>query len=503
MSNSIESNSPYEVLVINPGNPKKNYQELNDKLTAVEPPMWCRLIAGYIRDNGYRVGIIDSEAEGITPEEVAERLKKNPPKLIVMVVYGHQPSASTQQMVASSATCNAIKKEFPNIHILIVGGHVSALPERTIREESVDFACKGEGHITAVELLEELAKDEEVQNYSQVQGLVWWSGEEVKINNMAPLARDLDIELHGNVWDLLPMDKYRAHNWQCFNDLSKRQPYASIYTSLGCPYKCDFCCINAPFDVNRYRMRNPEKVVEEIVYLHDTFGVATFKIIDEMFVLNERHVLSICDLLIRKGLDLNIWAYARIDTVKPHYLEKLRKAGIRWLALGIESGSAHVRDGAQKTLDNNEIITVVRDIQKANINVIGNYIFGLQDDTLKTMRQTLDLAKELNCEFSNFYSAMAYPGSPLYRMAIEKGLQLPESWSGYSQYSYDCQPLPTESLSAAEILEFRDQAFHECLSEPRYLKMIAQRFGWETRSHVENMLAHRLRRKLLDEQADR
>lgn len=499
MSIRNEGKSDYDVLVIHPGSPKKNYQELNNELTAVEPPMWCRLIAGYLRDAGHSVGIMDSEAEGISPEEVAQRIKTNPPQLIVMVVYGHQPSASTQQMVASSATCEAIKKEIPSVKILVVGGHVSALPERTLREENVDFACKGEGHVTAEQLLIELRKGDNSCDYSLVQGLVWWKNDDVIINTMAPLAHDLDIELHGNVWDLLPMEKYRAHNWQCFNDLGKRQPYASIYTSLGCPYKCEFCCINAPFDVNRYRMRSPEKVVDEIVYLHDTYGVSTFKIIDEMFVLNESHVLSICDLLIETGLDLNIWAYARVDTVKPHYLEKLRKAGIRWLALGIESGSAHVRDGSHKALKNNDIIDVIRNIQKSDINVIGNYIFGLPDDTKETMQQTLDLAKELNCEFSNFYSAMAYPGSQLYTIASQKGWQLPDSWSGYSQYSYDCQPLPTETLSANEVLQFRDEAFLDFFSSSKYLDMTTQRFGWETRKHIEQMVKHKLRRKILEE----
>ena len=60
-----------------------------------------------------------------------------------------------------------------------------------------------------------------------------------------------------------------------------RQPYASIHTSLGCPYRCTFCCINAPFGVNRYRMRSPKTVVAEIDDLHRTYGVKTFKIIDD------------------------------------------------------------------------------------------------------------------------------------------------------------------------------------------------------------------------------
>jgi radical SAM superfamily enzyme YgiQ (UPF0313 family) len=245
-------------------------------------------------------------------------------------------------------------------------------------------------------------------------------------------------------------------------------------------------------------MRRPERVVSEIDFLVKTYGVKTFKIIDEMFVLNGRHVMAICDLLIELGHDLNIWAYARVDSVKPHMLEKLKRAGIQWLALGIESGSKHVRDGAEKALKNEDMIGIVRQIQAAGIKVIGNYIFGLPDDTAETMRETLDLAKELNCEFANLYSAMAYPGSPLYRTAIEKGWALPDGWVGYSQHSYECQPLPTDTLTAAQVLKFRDDAFHEYFAHPPYLEMVSRLFGEETRRHVEDMAKHRLRRKLLE-----
>ena len=303
---------------------------------------------------------------------IAERVKTVSPRLIVMVVFGHQPSASTQQMASAGEKCLAIKEQNANIPIIMVGGHVSALPERTLKEESVDFVCKGEGPLTVVQLLDAI-KDPESSGFEDVEGLVWMRDGEPVINPPAPLINDMDRDLHGNVWDLLPMDKYRAHNWQCFGDLESRQPYASIYTSLGCPYKCVFCCINAPFDINRYRMRSPRAVVDEIALLHDTYGVRTIKIIDEMFVLNVRHVTDICDLLIERNLDLNIWAYARVDTVKPNMLDKLRRAGIRWLALGIESGSAHVRDGAEKAFSQEDIIAIVRDIQRAGIYVIGEF----------------------------------------------------------------------------------------------------------------------------------
>src|SRR4029077_8174497 len=173
------------------------------------------------------------------------------------------------------------------------------------------------------------------------------------------------------------------------------------------------------------------------------YGVRNIKFVDEMFVLNRAHVLGVCDEITKRGLGekINIWAYARVDTVKDEFLEPLRRAGFRWLALGIESASKHVRDGVEKgRFGSEEIIKTVRKVQDAGINVIGNYIFGLPDDTHDTMRETLDLALEANCEFANFYCAMAYPGSKLYTLALQNNWQLPESWIGYSQHSYETHP---------------------------------------------------------------
>jgi radical SAM superfamily enzyme YgiQ (UPF0313 family) len=489
-----------DLLLINPFGRDRLYQQLGHDLAAVEPPLWCRLIAGHVRDRGYSVEIIDAEAEGWGPETVAARVADRDPRLVGMIVFGHQPSASTQQMAAASPTCRAIKDADPGRPIILVGGHAAALPERTRAEEAVDFVCNGEGPVTIHELLAVLCAGEPY-DFTRVPGLVRWENGEMRATPPPALIADLDKDLHGNVWDLLPVHKYRAHNWQCFGDLTARQPYASIYTSLGCPYKCTFCCINAPFGTNRYRMRSAQAVAGEIAHLHATYGIKTFKIVDEMFVLNERHVNAICDELIARDLDLNIWAYARVDTVKPRMLARLRAAGIRWLALGIESGSEHVRDGAEKSFSRAEIVDVVRRIQEAGINVIGNFIFGLPDDDMETMRETLDLALELNCEFANFYSAMAYPGSPLYRTAVENGWQLPDQWSGFSQHSYDCLPLPTEKVAARDVLRFRDEAFHRYFASRRYLDMVTQKFGWETRAHICDMAGHRLRRKLLEDGA--
>ena len=293
------------------------------------------------------------------------------------------------------------------------------------------------------------------------------------------------------------MELYRAHNWHCFDDIEYRSPYGAIYTSLGCPYDCVFCCINAPFGKPGIRYRSPARVVDEITLLSERYGVKNLKIVDELFVLKEAHYLSIMEGIIARKLDLNIWAYARIDTVKPAHLKRMKEAGINWLALGIESANADVRDGADKRMQPRDIKEVVALIQEAGIRVIGNFIFGLPEDTHETMEETLQLALDLNCEFINFYCAMAYPGSKLYGLALDEGWALPKAWHDFSQHGYNVLPLPTRALSAAEVLKFRDDAFHRYFANPAYLDMIEGKFGRNVREHLVQMSATRLKRKLL------
>ncbi len=485
-----------DVLLVNPGSLKAVYQGLSNEFSAVEMPILPALFASYLRKQNLTVDILDAPAFNLSPEQVAEVIDENfSPKLVVLVVYGFQPSASTQNMPAASATCRALKNRNSDIKIMMTGTHPAALPRRTMEEEDIDFVCDREGPETICATVQYIKSSG--GSLLDVPSLWYWQEGCIRNNAPGDLLSDLDEAMPEAAFDLLPMDKYRAHNWHCFEHIHDRQPYASLYTSLGCPYKCSFCCINAPFGKSSYRMWSPDWTIRQIDTLVNEYGVKNIKFVDEMFVLNKSHVIDICDHIIERGYDLNIWAYARVDTIRDGFLEKLAKAGVRWLALGIESGSKHVRDGVEKgRFGATDVVNVVRDIQAADINVIGNYIFGLPDDTLESMQDTLDLAIEANCEFANFYAAMAYPGSKLYSMAIENEWELPDSWIGYSQHSYECRPLPTQALTAVEVLKFRDEAFDKYFTNKRYLDLVEKKFGQDVLDHISRMMEIKLPRRL-------
>ena len=493
-----------DAVVVHPGNRRQVYQGLAANLAAVEPPVWAGLIATFLRGKGLSVDLVDADGEELTPAETAARVAERDPLLTIVVAYGQQPSASTQTMPAAGAVCRAIKDREPHRKVILVGGHASALPERTLADEAVDFVCGGEGPYTVLDLVE-LLKSSEPDALDKVRGLWYREDGKVRYTQPAPLVRELDAEMPAVAWDLLPMERYRAHNWHCFGDL-QRQPYASMYTTLGCPYHCSFCCIQAPFkagerllgvksSVNSYRFWTADRVVATIDHLVNQYDVRNIKVADEMFVLNPRHIAGICDRLIERKYDLNIWAYARVDTVKDGMAEKLKEAGFNWLAFGVEAGSARVRESAEKRFEQDLVYETIGKVRDAGISVVANYIFGLPEDDHASMQETLDLALDLNCEWGNFYCAMAYPGSQLYEEAVAKGWRLPDSWSGYSQHAVDTLPLPTNYISAAEVLRFRDDAFNRYYGSERYQAMLGAKFGPDTVAHVREMLSHTLERR--------
>ncbi len=490
-------NKGIDLLVVAPGNNKIIYQGLASQYAAIEPPIWASLIANFARHKGREVALMDQEAEGLTPEQIVARASEYNPRLVAIVVYGQQPSASTQNMTMALEIARCFKESGTSAKTILIGGHPSSLPERSLSESAADFVCQGEGPHTIDGLLQ-LSDMNDTSLLNKVPGL-WYRQDGKPVTTMAsPVIPEGEMPavLPGMAWDLLPMHVYRAHNWHCFTHIGERQPYASLYTSLGCPFKCTFCCINAPFGTPSIRYWDPQFVIKELDILATKYNVKNVKIADEMFVLNERHVLGLCDLIIERGYNFNFWAYARVDTVKEKFLEKMKKAGFNWLALGIESASKHVRDGVSKgRFKEEDIRAVVKRIKDAGIHVIGNYIFGLPDDDYESMQNTLDMSLQLNCEMANFYSAMAYPGSKLYNMAIEKGWALPAKWHDFSQHSYEQLPLPTEKVSAGEVLAFRDKAWQVYFTDAKYLALVKEKFGQKTVDHLREVAAVPLRRK--------
>lgn len=474
-----------DILFVHTNSSNQTFQSLS-KYAAIEPPIWAALLANSMRTFGVSVGILDCEAFQLNTEQSYNHIKHINPKLVCFVQFGQHPSASAQSMQGTHELLEMMDFEFKTI---LVGLYPSALPKKTLEDEKCDFVCEGEGVDTLLGLVES-----DLKNVDKVPRLWYRDGDEIKFTTKTPIIENLQGVLPGMAWDLLPMEKYRNTVHFSLTNNNDRTPFAALYTSLGCPYKCDFCCINAPFGKSVFRYWNPEFIITEFDKIAN-MGIRNIKIADEMFVLNKNHFLKICDLIIERGYDFNIWAYARVDTVREEYLERLKKAGVNWLALGIESGNRKIRvDSVKGKFREVDVKDIVDKIESFDIEIISNYMFGMSGDTHETMQQTLDLATELNTSSANFNPTMIFPGSPLFTEAYNKGIELPPTYSGYSYYSKDSFPNPTETLSREEILKFRDDAFQIYFNRSEWFDKIKRKFGQEAVDIYKDVLKIKLER---------
>tara|TARA_Y100000816_G_scaffold246090_1_gene194292 strand:- start:41 stop:1585 length:1545 start_codon:yes stop_codon:yes gene_type:complete len=494
---------------------KKTYQKLSHTYSAIEPPTWALLLAESTRSVGFKVDILDANAENLSVEEILKRIKDNSPKLICLVVYGQNVNAGTTNMSGAIHTSEYLKK-FISTPISIIGSHVQALPIETLKKEkSIDFVFTNEGVYSLRNLLNLI--DFSSNNLAKIKGIAFRNQNKIIINAPEKIVPNekMDIDLPGYAWDLLPfkkkpLDLYRAPMWHAEYDFEKRTPYASLQTSLGCQFGCNFCMINilnrndndeigVASNYSKMRFWSTNFIIKEFDKLIK-MGVRTIRIVDEMFLLNPKYYIPLCEQLAERNKDdsLRIWSYSRIDTVKrPEILKLVRRAGIKWLALGIESGERSVRLEVDKgKFEDVDVRKVIQKVHEADINVMANYIFGLPGDTKETVKKTFDLSLELCTAGWNTYGAMALPGSYLYKKALEEGNQLPDTYEGFSFHSYETLPLPTEKLSAKEIITLRDEAFNQYHNHKPFLNLIEKKFGKEAVKNIVEMTKITLKRKI-------
>lgn len=496
-----------DILFVHPNAAEKIYQDLSKNASAIEPPIWAAMLANHCKTKGFMPAILDCEAERLGWEESAKIITEYNAKVICFVVYGQQPSASSQNMTGAVGIASLVK-QLTNTPVVFVGGHVAALPQEVLLEECVDIVLLNEG-VYAISNL--LSTDLSIEQLKNCKGIGFKDSGSIVLNEPERIVPKsmLEQDLPGMAWDLLPeFSKYRTAPWHSWSNNTEQYSFAALYTSLGCPYKCSFCMINiinrtsnlpliTSEDSNSFRWWNPEFIIKQFDYFAEN-NIKNIKIADELFVLNPNHFQKICNLIIERGYDFNIWAYSRVDTCKPQYLDTLKKAGINWLGLGIENPNQALRQEIHKDhFVDVKITDLMQNMRDAGINIGGNYIFGLPMDTHESMQNTLDFAIQNKTEMVNFYCAMAYPGSPLYKTAKQKGWELPSTYSGYSQHSYDMLNLSNNNLSAKDIMAFRDQAFIKYNSDPTYLQLLEDRFGLHARQNMEETLKIKLKRKLL------
>jgi len=374
-------------------------------------PIFLATAANYLKKQGIDSRIVDAAASGMRREDIDDLLRKHDPEIIVI-------EASTISINEDAETARYLKDRCA-ARIVLVGFHVSALPERSMRELPADFICLGEYEKT---LLEFYRAWKNHGDYRRVKGLGWRDeGGNIRINDRRPLI-DLD-ELPMPLYDDLPLKNY-------YDPIARNRPCISVRTMRGCPFRCIYCVAPQVMYERKVRFRKAEFVAEEVEYLISR-GVREIFFDDETFTVNRQHVYSICRSLKERGIRIDWSCFARGDCVDEEMLEEMESAGCYMIRYGIESFDDRVLRSLKKGITTDQIRRAFRLTRRLGLKTHATVMYGAPEETMETMRNTLKFVLEADPDYAQFTICTPYPGTEYYDWALKENRLLSGNWSDF------------------------------------------------------------------------
>lgn len=326
-------------------------------------------------------------------------------------------TASSQVFLEAVELASLIKEKFPKTPVCIGGPHASIIKQDILVNYPFDFAVKGEGEKTFLELIDYVENNKSLNG---IKGLIYKNNGEIRENLSRELLNNIS-EIPFPAYYLFPMEKYPNHR---------------IITSRGCPYDCVFCNSKTIW-TRKWRKRTAEDIVSEIEFLITNYRRKTFALNDDCFNIDLERIHTICSLLIEKKLNI-IWGGSiRIDCLDPETAQMMKKAGCYNLNIGIESGNEQVMSNIKKKLNRKQIMDGVNILRNAGIDVIGQFMIGNPGDTIESIKESIQFAQNLNLTGAEFYAALPYPETELYNYAKKNGRFLTDK--DCTQY-FDVEP---------------------------------------------------------------
>lgn len=418
-------------------------------------PMWLSYAAALAEKRGHAVELIDAPADGLEMDYIVDRIKGFAPGMLVV-------DTSTPSIYNDVKVCEGLKGIFPDIFVLLVGTHVSALPVDSLGlSRSVDAVAAGEYDYTVLELAKALENKDGVNS---VKGICCWKDGYPVCNEKRPLIEDLDeIPFVSSVYKrFLRMENY-------FNP-NALYPMVTITTSRGCPFQCIFCVYPQTMMGHRLRLRSVGNVVDEVEYISASFpGVKAVFFEDDTFTALKKRCIEISREILKRKIHISWTANARAE-VDYETMLIMKEAGCRCMCVGFESGSQMLLDNIKKKVTTDKMMQFMEDARKAGILIHGCFMVGHPGETRETMEQTLELAKRLNPDTVQFYPIMVYPGTEAYEWYKDRGLIATDDFSKWITPSgLHNTVIRTEKLSAEDLVRFCDHARREFYLRPGYL----------------------------------
>ena len=390
-------------------------------------PLSCLCLGTVLEQAGYRVEIIDERITETFEQDVAISISRERPILVGI------SSMTGMQIRGGLQAARRVRQIDSSLPLLWGGVHPSLCPHSTLEDELCDMVVLGEGEITLIELADCLRESGDL---SRVAG-IGYKADGLKFTAKRPMIEQLDVIPRPN-YDLLEMDHYftRAP--------STSEAQLQVVTSRGCPFDCEFC-YNLKFNERRFRYHSPQRVVEDIQYLVNQFGISAIFIEDDYFFGHPGRVEEICDLLLRQEMELLIQVPCRVDYLcrqSDEMIEKLYRAGFKELWVGVETGSpARLKEILKRTT-----LQQVRDVNqmlsRSDVYVKYGFMAGFPREERQETLETVDFMFELlhsnpNAGLAPVAIYTPYPGTTLYDKArLSYGMKFPDTLEGWSHFHF-------------------------------------------------------------------
>ena len=401
--------------------------------TRTTPHLGLAYLAAVSERRGDEVLLFDADVED---EPITEAIKRFDPEIVGI-------TANTPQVKSAWRTAQAIKT-IKDVPVIVGGPHVSVLPTESAQRPEIDVVARGEGEEVWVKLcaIVENGKKRNPQftahdlldpaagHLDHLLGISYFTtdGREHHNPDHPPVA-DLDT-LPFPAYHFFKMSRYT--NLQPATDAVDGARSFSVMTSRGCPYRCTFC--SQSIMPIKWRARSPESVLAEWQHLVHTMGAQEIGVLDDSANIQVDRLERMADLFIEHGVNHVPWIFVngiRANLATVELLSKLKKAGLKRTAFGVESGDPDVLLSIDKKIDHDTIRQAFKNAKKAGLETIGFFIIGLPGETEETMERTIQFACELDPLIANFSMMTPYPGTKVYEIAKRQGRLLLDDWEDY------------------------------------------------------------------------
>lgn len=421
-------------------------------------PKWLAHAAGVAIREGHDVDMIDAPAWCVDLKYVTDRIDAKNIEAVVV-------DTSTPSILNDIGVVNALIEHNPKLHILMVGRHVSSMPEDTLnRAPKLKAVAIREYEYTVRDWLRAL---ESGASFSSIDGIVWRDEQGTIITNKPRAAiENLDeLPFVSEVYKrfLRVEDYFYGHS---------KHPLVVFDTSRGCPYHCTFCVYPQTFSGHRMRYRSAKHVADEFDYIaRELPQVKAIMLEDDTFIIDIKRTEELADELIKRGNKIPFDSNCRADTrANVEVFKKLKQAGARLFCVGFESGDNEVLKHIKKNLQLDKTKDFMNNCRQSGIMVHGCFMVGNLNETQQTLQSTLDLALELSPDTAQFFPIMVYPGTAAYNEAKSKGYLASENFDDWlTADGLHNSTINLPNIKHQELVEFCDKARRKFYLRPSYI----------------------------------